>query len=113
MLVKNILTTVAIAALVAAAPAEDIEERRDPAPLCPGTRPDNSWCCKSTVPFGFLFFQGVGSKCINVPHNQKCPGGTTVLCCKDNQIAVSSGQLVDDYGLSLPRHAERWQCGLH
>lgn len=91
MLVKNILTTVAIAALVAAAPAEDIEER-NPQPLCPGTRPGNSWCCKSTVPFGFLFFQGVGSKCFNVPSNQRCPGGTTVLCCKDNQIAVSSDQ---------------------
>ncbi|KAJ5693215.1 hypothetical protein N7462_002638 [Penicillium macrosclerotiorum] len=98
MLVKNILATFAIAGLAMAAPTEDFDadagapdvEARDS--VCPGTPPDRSWCCKSSVPFNIFFIEGAGNGCKR-PTYQGCPYGTYALCCRHKQIA-SGGNIV-------------------
>ena len=95
MLMKNILAAFAIAGLVAAAPAEDIEARA----MCGS--PTKAWCCDTALsPVNIFFIRGIGKGCKKATNtgtttspNYQCPG-KKFLCCANGQIVVSFSRLL-------------------
>ena len=90
MLMKNILAAFAIAGLVAAAPAEDIEAR--------ACTKGKAWCCDTALsPVNIFFIRGIGMGCKAAasPYTG-CPSssGKKFLCCSGGQIVVSFSRLL-------------------
>ncbi|KAJ6132597.1 hypothetical protein N7471_007812 [Penicillium samsonianum] len=93
MLMKNILTALALTGVATANPTGDLESR-----ALTGTcsKPTQVYCCTQAFDFNLLFIRKVGSGCAPAPApvsgTYTCPAGKNFLCCDGGQIP--SGQNV-------------------